>query len=86
MHPPSDSAMLRQMDIWSPTMHRLASIEDAVRVVSWQLSGSKRQPQLVERPGITPETTGDPFKDDESGTFTGEAIPIDELNEFLGWV
>lgn len=85
MHPTSDSAMLRQMGIWSPIMHRLANVEDAIRIVSWQLSGSKQKPQLVERPGMQSADEGDPFNDDESGTFTGEAIPIDELNEFLGW-
>lgn len=29
--------------------------------------------------------SGDPFDANQSGVFRGEAMPIDELNKFLGW-
>lgn len=41
--------------------------------------------QTAPRPQRPSQPAGDPFKDDESGVFRGEAIPIDELNKWLGW-
>lgn len=85
---------------WGVAEHLLAAAVDALNAANWQRSGRGSRPQPVERPKVgttspasEPDAAesqraipaGDPFKDDESGTFTGVAIPVDELNRWLGW-
>ncbi len=78
---------------WGVGEYLLASAVDALHGANWQRSGKGSRPEPVARPGVavtaqnaesdTPK--GNPFNDDESGTFTGVAMPIDELNKWLGW-
>lgn len=81
---------------WGVAEHLLAAAVDALNAANWQRSGKGARPQPIERPKVRPSEptpvekprepiAGDPFKDDESGTFTGVAIPVDELNKWLGW-
>lgn len=81
---------------WGVSEYLLAAAVDALNAANWQRSGKGDRPKPVERPHVgvvemEPRSTqgepqGDPFKDDESGVFAGEAMPIDELNKWLGWV
>lgn len=82
---------------WDTQTHMLAGILDGINAMIWQNSGGKGpRPKQIPRPGQTrPQPTrhatphdapgGDPFKDDESGTFRGVMTPLDELNRWLGW-
>lgn len=81
---------------WSFTQHLLAGVFDATWAMVWQNGGGKgAKPEGLPRPderrvrrvdaSELPAPVGDPFKADESGVFRGESVPIDELNEWLGW-
>lgn len=70
--------------VWDVGTHLLASVLDGVNAMIWQNGGGKgAKPKPIPRPGQA--EGGDPFMDDESGTFEGVAMPIDELNKWLGW-
>jgi len=79
---------------WDTPTHILAGILDGINAMIWQNGGGKgSKPKPIPRPGTTSQPApgtpaqggGDPFKDDESGTFRGVMTPVDELNEWLGW-
>nr|WP_282441359.1 helix-turn-helix domain-containing protein [Corynebacterium pygosceleis] len=86
---------------WSDTEYLLADVIDSVSLISWQLSAKEGSPppKPYPRPGQQQgtdhddlrstdcggEQDGDPFNADESGVFRGEAVSLDELNEWLGW-
>ncbi|KGM18144.1 hypothetical protein MA47_09655 [Corynebacterium auriscanis] len=81
---------------WGVGEYLLASAVDALHGANWQRSGKGERPKPIPRPSVTTAdmegqnkneaSSGDPFNDKESGVFTGEAIPVDELNKWLGWV
>lgn len=80
---------------WDTQSHMLAGMLDGINAIIWQNGGGKgAKPKPIPRPGSTrtaapgglPQSAeGNPFKDDESGTFRGVMTPLDELNEWLGW-
>lgn len=83
--------------IWGLEHQLLAGVVDQLAGIAWQNGGGKGpKPKPLPRPGVsggrTVETSresvpeGNPFNKDESGVFRGEAVPIGELNEWLGWV
>lgn len=100
-HPKPDTSLAEQVtggeSQWGLQEHLQASLFDAVQAIIWQNSGGKGpRPKPLSRPGqdgyaqphspqLAEGPQGNPFNADESGVFRGEAIPIDELNEWLGW-
>lgn len=76
------SALYRAMnpDDWQWGLAELliAEVADGTHVGAWQRGGGKRSdyPKPIPRPGVT-ET--------ETTTIGKGAIPIDEMNAFLGW-
>lgn len=100
-HPKTDSSLSEQVtggeSQWGLQEHLQASLFDAVQAIIWQNSGGKGpRPKPLPRPGqsehsdsrspqLSEGPQGNPFNADESGVFRGESMPIDELNEWLGW-
>lgn len=85
---------------WGLQEHLTAALVDAVRGISWQLGGGKgKRPDPIPQGSggrlaqsteyscdDTPNAGIDPLTSVEvSGTITGVAVSIDELNKFLGW-
>lgn len=62
---------------WGLPEQLLAAAVDALRAANWQRGRARRHeyPKPIPRPGVEPE----------SKTFGGEALPVDEMNEWLGW-
>jgi len=63
--------------MWGLPEHLLALLVDALHVANWQRSsdGSKGRnyPEPIPRPGVGPKTVG------------RDALPLDEMDEWLGW-
>lgn len=91
---PADSAFARRIDpegtAWGLNEQLLALLIDTVNLLRWELGGDSDRPlpEKIPRPGVGGQVDddGDPFADDGSGVFRGEATSLDELNEWLGWV
>ena len=82
-HSPPGNAIDRAMDpdhMWGLPEQLAASIVDLLRIANWMQTkdGSKgrNQPKPLPRPGVV----------DPDQTIFGEGpLPIEELDEFLGW-
>lgn len=86
--------------VWTLDRQLQAATFDSLQMLLWQNSGGKTaRPKPLPRPGVdgynlTPDAhashavdvpAGDPFKDDQSGVFKGEPMPLDEMKAWLGW-
>lgn len=62
---------------WGLTELLLAEAVDALRIANWQRGSGKRSeyPKPLPRPGVEPESL----------TYGSKPVPIDELDEWLGW-
>lgn len=62
---------------WSLTDLLLAEVADAANVANWQRGQGKKRdyPKPIPRPGVTPDQT----------VIGKGAIPLDQMDEFLGW-
>lgn len=82
---PQDSAIARSVDPelsqWDLTSHLLAMVGDYLAWIAWSKTtdGEKgrRKPKPIPRPGVEP--------DEDTRTFGSDPVPIDELEDFLGW-
>ena len=77
---------------WGVSDHLLAGIFDTLQGANWQRGGGKgRRPEPIERPGGKKRHSDVNGVDDmpmganESGVFKGEATPLNELMDWLGW-
>lgn len=95
LHARPDSALRRVTDPdgaqWGLSESLLAAVVDGVNALVWQNGGGKGpRPKPVRAVGDSPDggsslVEGDPFNPNESGTFKGVAVPVDEINAMLGW-
>lgn len=62
---------------WGLSELLIAEAVDALAVANWQRGAGKRAdyPKPIPRPGVR----------DDTERFGSEAIPIDDMAEFLGW-
>lgn len=84
-HLPYESALARSLfgdDYeWRLKEQILADMADSLHVLVWQQTEDghkgKNQPKPWPRPGIEP--------DEDQKTFGRDAIPMDEMDDWLGW-
>lgn len=62
---------------WGVTELLLAEIADSNNVAAWQRGGGTKRdyPKPIPRPGVQPDST----------RIGKGAIPLDQMDEFLGW-
>jgi hypothetical protein len=62
---------------WGLSDLLLAEVADSLRVANWQRGGGKKRdyPKPIPRPGVEPDTK----------VIGKGAIPLDQMDEFLGW-
>lgn len=62
---------------WGLPESLLAEVADALRVANWQRGQGKRAdyPKPIPRPGVKAEAK----------TYGRDALPIDQMAEWLGW-
>lgn len=80
---PETSALVRELrrdapEWWPRTDQLLAAVFDQLAILAWQNTDDARngrnKPEPLPRPGIEPVNT-----------YGSEAIPIDEMADWLGW-
>lgn len=84
-HAPRSSAIARAVDPeraeWSLSDYLLAQIADANAWLVWSKSKdaerNRNRPKPIPRPGLEP--------DEDVQHFGSEPVPLDELEDFLGW-
>lgn len=85
-HAPRHSALARAVDPeraeWSLSDYLLAQIADANAWMVWSKSKdgqkNRNRPKPIPRPGLEDDST-------DVRVFGSDPIPIDELEDFLGW-
>lgn len=84
-HPIAD-ALNPSMRGWDTNTTILADIADYTRISVWQRSGGQAEfPKLIPRPWDTESTDGPEAPAvDASGTYRGEAVSMEEIDEMLG--
>lgn len=74
-------------DVWGWDMRAwmLADIFDQLSAANWQRGGGREhnRPQPRPRPQTGEETINPDVH--ESGRYVGEAVPVDDINAWLGW-
>ena len=83
---PTDSALARSVEpdlaTWGLSEQLLAMVADYLAWMQWAKTedGAKgrRMPKRIPRPGVEDGLT-------ETRTFGSDPVPIDELEDFLGW-
>lgn len=77
---------------WGIAEHLLAGVFDVLQGANWQRGGGRgTPPPPLDRPGVNKrhsddnDMTDNPMGANESGVFRGEATPLNELMDWLGW-
>lgn len=81
-------ALEPELSEWTTDTDLLAAILHTLQGANWQRAGGRgRKPKPIERPQSAQEAveTVEQVADGESGKWTTEPLPSDQMAEWLGW-